>query len=89
MRRKPSQITTGRLQSLRLFSTLLAISLIEVQKRTRCLRSAGTRGGLIHSLIKPRGGPHLLCRFSFGFIESNVQALYDPARGKQNLANSP
>ena len=28
-RRKPSQSTTGRLQSLRLFSTLLAISRIE------------------------------------------------------------
>jgi hypothetical protein len=28
MRRKPSQITTGRLQSLRLFSTLLSITLI-------------------------------------------------------------
>jgi len=30
-RRKPSQITTGRLQSLRLFSTLLAIVFIERQ----------------------------------------------------------
>jgi hypothetical protein len=28
-RRKPRQITTGRLQSLRLFSTLLAIPLID------------------------------------------------------------
>jgi hypothetical protein len=28
-RRKPSRLTTGRLQSLRLFSTLLAITLID------------------------------------------------------------
>ncbi len=38
MRRKPRQITTGRLQSLRLFSTLLAISLID--------RVQGIFGGL-------------------------------------------
>ena len=29
-RRKPSQLSTGRLQLLRLFSTLLAISLIDL-----------------------------------------------------------
>ena len=33
----------------------IAISLIEVQKRTRRLRSADTRGGLIHSLIRNPG----------------------------------
>jgi hypothetical protein len=32
---------------------------------------------------KPRDGPPPLCRFSPGFIESNVQALYDPARGNR------
>jgi hypothetical protein len=31
-RRKPSQLTTGRLQSLRLFSTLLALVLIDATK---------------------------------------------------------
>jgi hypothetical protein len=63
---------------------------IEVQKRTRCLQSAGTRGGLIHSLIRnPEADRTRYVGFSPGFIESNVQALYDPARAKQNLANSP
>jgi len=67
----------------------IAISLIEVQKRPPCLQSAGTKGGLIHSLIRNPEADRTRYVGSPGFIESNVQALYDPARGKQNLANSP
>src|SRR6266536_1990105 len=43
-------LPSGRGRSF--FLTSLLIELIEVQKRTRCLQSAGTRGGLIHSLIR-------------------------------------
>jgi hypothetical protein len=54
----------------------IAISLIEVQKKNPLLAISGYEGR-VDTLInqKPRGGPHSLCRFSPGFMESNVQAL--------------
>ncbi len=54
-RRKPSQITTGRLQSLRLFSTLLAISLIDHCERLGRREKLGSNLGQLdaENRVKP------------------------------------
>jgi len=71
-RRKPSQITTGRLRSLRLFSTLLPIALIYRGSKQFSLRSLVTPGFV--SYLR-------LARLAFakaGLVRSLCTVLYDP-----------
>jgi hypothetical protein len=91
-RRKPSQTSTGRLQSLRLFSTLLAISLVERAEFTVAGPSLGhsSEDALYCALCLGA-----LCCFSWSWVssadlhvvETTFKCGFDSFRAHHSLNN--